>query len=243
MKAKLHLYIIEMSDTVKRVYSLCGLLALCLCLLAGCEGMDATYKEFLGDGPIIYIGKADSVEVFPGRERVLITWQKQNDPRAKTARIFWNNGTSSTGDVPLTPGSPTSFVVDSLEQGSCVFNVYLYDSYGNKSVAVEATGNVYGSNYESTLQSRRLDKVILSMPGGELIVTFDAVVDSSMVQTEIVYLTAAGDEKTLVLPSSEQTATIADHASPATFRYRSGYLPEAAAIDIFYSPYDVWPEP
>ena len=29
--------------------------------LISCDGMDATYKEFIEEGPIVYIGKVDSL--------------------------------------------------------------------------------------------------------------------------------------------------------------------------------------
>ena len=48
--------------------------------------MDATYKEFIEEGPIVYIGKVDSLKAYAGRNRVMLEWQKLLDPRAKTAK-------------------------------------------------------------------------------------------------------------------------------------------------------------
>lgn len=54
--------------------------------LISCDGMDATYKEFIEEGPIVYIGKVDSLKAYAGRNRVMLEWQKLLDPRAKTAK-------------------------------------------------------------------------------------------------------------------------------------------------------------
>ena len=32
--------------------------------LISCDGMDATYKEFIEEGPIVYIGKVDSLKAY-----------------------------------------------------------------------------------------------------------------------------------------------------------------------------------
>ena len=37
--------------------------------LISCDGMDATYKEFIEEGPIVYIGKVDSLKAYAGRNR------------------------------------------------------------------------------------------------------------------------------------------------------------------------------
>ena len=39
--------------------------------LISCDGMDATYKEFIEEGPIVYIGKVDSLKAYAGRNRVM----------------------------------------------------------------------------------------------------------------------------------------------------------------------------
>ena len=43
--------------------------------------MDATYKEFIEEGPIVYIGKVDSLKAYAGRNRVMLEWQKLLDPQ------------------------------------------------------------------------------------------------------------------------------------------------------------------
>ena len=78
--------------------------------LISCDGMDATYKEFIEEGPIVYIGKVDSLKAYAGRNRVMLEWQKLLDPRAKTAKIFWENRTKST-ELQLTDKATLTQVV------------------------------------------------------------------------------------------------------------------------------------
>lgn len=40
------------------------ILAAIVTLLCSCDGMDAPYADFIKDGPIVYIGKADSLKAF-----------------------------------------------------------------------------------------------------------------------------------------------------------------------------------
>ena len=99
--------------------------------LISCDGMDATYKEFIEEGPIVYIGKVDSLKAYAGRNRVMLEWQKLLDPRAKTAKIFWENRTKST-ELQLTDKATlTQVVVEDLAEGSYVFEICTYDTYGN----------------------------------------------------------------------------------------------------------------
>ena len=79
-----------------RLFKNFALVFLFIGTLASCDGMDATYKEFIEEGPIVYIGKVDSLKAYAGRNRAMLEWQKLLDPRAKTAKIFWENRTRST---------------------------------------------------------------------------------------------------------------------------------------------------
>ena len=43
----------------------------------------------------VYIGKADSLKAFSGKNRIKLTWQMQNDPRGVKAHIYWKDRTES----------------------------------------------------------------------------------------------------------------------------------------------------
>ena len=106
-----------------RLFKNFALVFLFIGTLASCDGMDATYKEFIEEGPIVYIGKVDSLKAYAGRNQAMLEWQKLLDPRAKTAKIFWENRTKST-ELQLTDKAGlTQVIVKDLAEGSYVFEV------------------------------------------------------------------------------------------------------------------------
>lgn len=203
--------------------------------LASCDGMDATYKEFIEDGPIVYIGKVDSLKSYSGRNRVMLEWQKLLDPRAKKAKILWENGTKSV-EVPLTDNSvKTQYIVDGLAEGTYVFEVYTYDTSGNSSIKVEVPGTVYGETYENLLFVTKVKKVVLK--GQQLTVTFAESLEKTYQGSEIVYTNTDGQEQKVMLNAPKTTINITDFAG-SSIKYRSVYLPDPTSIDLFYSEFD-----
>ena len=72
-----------------RLFKNFALVFLFIGTLASCDGMDATYKEFIEEGPIVYIGKVDSLKAYAGRNRAmleLIHVLKQLKSSGKTER-------------------------------------------------------------------------------------------------------------------------------------------------------------
>src|SRR5690606_31002279 len=64
-------------------------------VLSSCGKMDDTYRDFLADGETVYVAKADSLKVRPGRERVELEWLVMSDPKVKHYKVYWNNRTDS----------------------------------------------------------------------------------------------------------------------------------------------------
>src|SRR5690242_14583172 len=92
---------------------------LLVCLLAACKKMDYTYKKFLKGGDIIYPGKADTIQIFPGHNRIRLSWLLTSDPSIVLCRVYWNNKTDSVS-VPVnrSKGIDTvSVIIDSLAEG------------------------------------------------------------------------------------------------------------------------------
>lgn len=219
--------------------------------LASCDGMDAHYKDLIKDGPIVYIGKVDSLKAFAGRDRIQIEWRKLLDPRAKTATIFWENGTKSV-EVQLEPGKDMKYVIDGLAEGSYIFDVYTYDGLGNTSIKSETTGTVYGVGYEKLLFNSQIKSAVLK--NKILTVTFAAPQDNTLIGSEIRYINTDGEEETAnlvyrtVIKGDEEsgepdkvvinTKIEIKNLSGKRIEFRSVYLPEPTAIDYFYTDYD-----
>lgn len=165
--------------------------------LMSCDGMDATYKEFMEDGPIVYIGKVDSLKSYAGRNKVMLEWQKLLDPRAKSAKIFWENRTKSMELELKNKDKLTQVIVPDLAEGSYVFEVCTYDTYGNSSIMQEVLGKVYGNIYEGMLVTTKIKTATLQ--NGVLAIVFASSLDNTFLGSEITYMTTDGIRKTTFL--------------------------------------------
>lgn len=171
-----------------RLFKNFALVFLFIGTLASCDGMDATYKEFIEEGPIVYIGKVDSLKAYAGRNRAMLEWQKLLDPRAKTAKIFWENRTRST-ELQLTDKAGlTQVIVKDLAEGSYVFEVCTYDTHGNSSIMSEVPCTVYGDVYEKLLFNTKVKTAVLK--NDVLTITFAASLEPTFFGSEITYTRA-----------------------------------------------------
>jgi hypothetical protein len=199
--------------------------------------MDATYKDFIEGGQIIYPGKADFLRVYSGRERLILAWPASTDPKVEYAKIYWNNRTDSV-EVPLegmVAGQDTVVVpFNNLAEGSYVFEIFTFDTDGNRSVKVETLAQVYGDSYESKLLSRPIEEAQLD--DNILNITWGAAPDASAIGSEITYTDINGVEQTLFIPGTEPITEIPEFAF-GTMEHRTLYLPNEWAIDTFYTDY------
>lgn len=203
-------------------------------VVMSCDGMDAYYKEFIEDGPIIYIGKVDSLQSYAGRNRVKLQWKELLDPRAKRAKVFWGNRTDSI-EFRMEQAADNQFFIDGLQEGSYVFQFYTYDEIGNSSIVSETPCNVYGDVFEGLLTNIRITSSKLK--DGILTLTLPKVEDETYVGIEITYITSRGEEK-IVMKEVDGTTISIENFDSNKFVYRSVYLPEDTAIDYFYSTSD-----
>jgi hypothetical protein len=193
--------------------------------------MDGTYKEFIVPNGIVYPQKADSVKVYPGENRVKITWQKGNDPKVIGAWIYWNNYTDSLHvDIPSNSDKLLSAIVENLEETSYTFQIKTYDADGNVSIVSEASGRVYGTEYRLSLLPRELtgnqtfpDRVELSWGSAP----------SSMLQFVLKYRTSSDVPVELPVPPNESKTVIRDYKHLGAFTTETHYLPVETAIDTF----------
>lgn len=209
-----------------------------------CNKMDSTYRDFLKDGPITYSGKVDSVKIYSGRNRVLITWQPISDPRVTTMKIFWDTQNQSV-ELPISSSSDSFTYIEGLTEGNYVFDFYTYDDEGNQSVKTEALGAVYDTEYEQRLILR--DVTNITVAGTILTLRFKSMqgIDTYDSQ-EVIYTSSLdGQEKTVTLSGEESELTIDDFSGDG-FTHRSAYKPQELSPDLFYSSFryvDIYSNP
>lgn len=221
---------------------------LLLSSLFSCEKMADNYQPYLEGGEIIYTSKVDSLQAFPGKNRIKLVYFIISDPNINNSRVYWNGGSDSI-DVPIqrSAGIDTiQTVIDNLEEGIYTFNVVTFDQDGNHSTKSEVISNVYGDVYAGTISNRPLKKMTFFSNTNIARLEWYGVSQRAVV-VEAVYTNIDGVETTMKIQK-----VIVDPRKPATFKdvsllpdislnsavkYRTGYLPEESAIDTFFTPF------
>lgn len=212
-----------------------------LAVVSACGGMDESYKDFIGDKPIVYLARneSDSIKVQYGRERVRMTIPPTMDPRIEYVKVTWNNGMYEK-KVPVVYKEPTVFIIDeNLPEGMYDFVITNHTEDGLYSISASATGETYGATYESYLRNRNIQKIEVDMTTSDMILYFPMLSDSIIEGTELKWM-KDGIEKTEYFPNTEDNM-ISIENFPYTddeigeFQYRVHVLPNKDAIDVFYS--------
>ena len=208
--------------------------SLLLLLGAACSKMDDYREKFTDGRERLYTGKADSVKVFPGKNRVLLQWLYVADPKVKKAKVFWNNRRdSSSVDIKRTSGVDTiRLMISNLPEGSYNFEIVSYDADGNPSVTVTRGGVVFGESYQATLLNRLIKKAEIK-PGYAEITWYNA--DQYMFVTELKYTNQNNDIITSRILPGMDTAKLWAYKAGTKFEYRTLYLPDSLCIDTFYT--------
>lgn len=205
-------------------------------LLGACSKRDA-YKSFLEEKEIKYTGKADSVKVYPGRNRIKLSWLLTGDPKVSRCKVYWNARTDSAEvSVKRTDDVDTiSLILEDMNEGAYNFDIYTFDDSGNRSVLVSASGISYGSQYQASLLNRAVKSAELKEDKG-VTVWYDA--DGTAIGTEVKYRNNAGNTRSLLLEAGADSLILPDYKAGSKFEYRTLYLPDSAAIDTFYTDHE-----
>ena len=137
---------------------------LIFCSIISCESMDATYKDFVKDGPIMYLTRLskDSITVRNGWERVLISFPIVKDGRSTKIALALNQ--SDTVRYELAKNKRTDILLENMREGSIIFSAWLEDDELNKSLATDFTGTIYGTviagasgNYDAVIAALHME--------------------------------------------------------------------------------------
>lgn len=206
-------------------------LSLTIMFLCSCTGMYDNIEEYWDRGEIPYIGRPDSAVVYGGKERAKIEWIVNSDPRIEKCIIYWNFRKDSVVvdiDKSKLVDNKFSYMLNSLDEGSYVFELIHIGQEGYPSIAHEVIGEVYGEKYQSNLTPRKITD--FEWVGSDLRLSL-GIDDSNYCLFK--YTTVDGSEKE-VRCSIEETEVILDNCSPASqIEYSTVYIPEENALDLF----------
>lgn len=204
-----------------------------LAILAACTKSD-DYKKYQAIGEKSYPGIMDSVKIRAGKNRVLLTGLFTSDPKITHFRVFWNNRQDSV-EVPVSRKGnvdTAKVLLNNLAEGALSVEVRTYDAIGNKSIPVFAVGNAYGEQYESGVSNRTLSGKQVTGEGVSMVWTPSS---ANSPYTRLTYTSAGGTTKTLDVPGNAESTVLTGYQFNTKILVRSAYLPEATAIDTFYT--------
>ena len=218
-----------------------GLIGLGMCY--SCTDINHLHEPYLERGEQIYLGKIDSVHMYAGKNRIEAgIWF--SDIRAKNLVVKYNGGVDSVciplerdPERPLRSDSILIKVPDVNEGTAVTFRFIIYDANMKyKSLPVEALCSAYGDNYQESILNRRL--ISHTYQNGTLTTNWLRTGSVQIVNTEIYYTLANGEESMIKLLPNETSSTLKGVKSGTQVRYRSVYRPESTTIDLFYTKYD-----
>jgi|SRR5690606_9336030 len=203
-------------------------------VLYSCKKMDDTYRQFIEDGEIIYIGRADSLKVRGGELRAEVSWLLISDPKVHEYKLTWNNGTDSIiNTVTKTDQVDTvRVVIEDLEEKTYEFTITMFDKHGNTSVKSNVIGKVFGPRYESSIVNRAFLTAILK--DSDVTINWTKAEDQ-LVYSLLTYTDSSGKETTLRVEKDEETTILSDFPRIGNFEMVSSFLPDSTALDTFYT--------
>lgn len=202
-----------------------------------CTPMDYKYKDFVEDGPIIYLEKLDpeKIKVIGARNRVQFVVPKMKDQRGDQIEIYWSNKQNHFIH-PVDLSKETRFFIEDLDEASYIFELGILDDKGNASIPISVNGNVYGEVWESYLLNRPLFRAEIDEEN--FIIDYEENNDETLIGTEFEW---QQDEKiSRLFVDSSQLMEIIENFQASSIRYRSLYIPEREGIDTFYSDWDYY---
>lgn len=229
---------------MKRAFFIISALVVVLISWTSCSDMNAKHDIYLSQGEQIYIGKVDSVHVFPGKERVKVRFWA-SDPRCKSVGFFWSPyndsifvdvvKTSSVDSFDVVIGGPTG--LKNIAEGNYTMKVHTYDNKGHRSVPFEKIIRVYGSRYQSTLTSRVLTSRLFTASTRSLSLFLGSPINSEDIGVKVSFTTTANTQVDSVILNAGYVnpLRLANVDPSKEVSYRTMYIPSPLAIDTFLS--------
>src|SRR5690606_4651136 len=200
-----------------------------LCLLIGfsaymssCKKLDFNYRQFIGEGEITYVGKADSLKMRGGNHRAELSWLLVADPKVTTYKIYWDSR-------------------QDLEEKVCEFEVFVLDNEGNSSVSSSVIGQVWGDRYRESLVNR-VFRTPTVLPGNELEIQWSRVEDA-LLHSEVRFKDEDNQTVTHIVSRDVSVDTIRGFPAGNSFEVRSAFKPDSTSIDTFYTDFETYTTP
>ena len=134
---------LKKKNTMRHVIAtLFGFLALC-----SCTDLVGTFKDFQGDGEIVYAGKVDSIKVHEGLHRIQFEGLLYYAAGAKEVVIEWDDQRYTHSLEGYSKTDKLEILLEDMEEDLYVFDIYTLDQEGNRSIVTTIQADVYGDRF------------------------------------------------------------------------------------------------
>jgi hypothetical protein len=175
--------------------------------------MTGIHQKYLDMGEKVYLGITDSIEAFPGWEKVKLRWYVNADPKIETTVIYWNLRRDSVVKpfVREQDGIQKDSVIIPLPEGTYQFELINVNSRNEKSLISSIQGISYGDTYIRSLNVRPITSLsIISFDASELATTVRitwGTISSGCIDTRVSYKKHSTDETLELSVNSDETMT------------------------------------
>jgi len=197
-------------------------------MIFSCKDQDETFKQYVVEGGISYLGAVSGAKVRIGKERLEVSFSVA-DPATSKVGIFWNDYQDSLM-INVSPGEQVKQIIE-LSEGTYTLNVKSYDSKGNSSNPVELAGRTVGDTYINSLSYRGIDSKI-TKGGNDLIIDWSvAEVGLGARLTDLIYTSTNGTEKRILVNNEDDITEISDYKQGTPFRRTTYYSVDNLWLD------------
>lgn len=222
-----------MKQIIKSVFPVLAFIS--LLFAASCSDMD-DYLKYTDGKEKLYTGKVDSVKFRSGDNRIVFQGLLIADPKIVKVKVYWNmRNDSLIMDINRSVGIDTLDVSLPLSEGTYNFEVFTFDSDGNSSIAVNASGTSYGNDYKESLYNRVVKKA--EKIGSDVTVDWYNG-DETSPFTRIYYTDQGGEERIVDVRPSEKQTILSNYKEYTKFKMQTYFLPDEFAIDTFKTEFE-----
>ncbi len=188
----------------------------------------------------ISLDAASNLTVYPGYNRVKLTWIVPAEEAITGSNVTW--GEDGSADVALTEGEELedgttmlTLEMDEMEEGDYTFVVMNTGASDAKSSTIKKSVTIYGDEYYAALEARVYEVVRNSEDF--MVFTWEAI-PADYISALLVY----GDSNTeITIDAATTTTTIEDAEPDAEFTLTTTYLPTNGLDEMIVETTDVFP--
>lgn len=214
--------------------------------LYACNSMNDIQSQFADRDETIYLGKVDSLKVYPGFGRVKICWYIGSDPRIEQTVIYWNMRKDSIVKdfVRTTSGvQKDSIIIEDFPEGNRLYEFRNMNSKGETSLYSSTTASSWGTFFAESLLKRKVTSSEYNYKDSEFIVDISPTLrGDSVVYSKLIYTNTENKEITLRIEREVNNVVLPKFPDGSEFKFQTVFfLPKG--MDTVYNNFESYRAP